>query len=111
MFVIVDGTKGIYPVTQKIDASLKPELSYHGEVKMSAGTIISKAVATLKKFGSYFKFRNNCQDFCNYYLESIDLGEIKKLTDSEKIDKRSVLRRQSRDTNRNIKRSVYCQYE
>ena len=25
--------------------------------------------------------------------------------------KRSVLRRQSRDTNRNIKRSVYCQYE
>ena len=26
------------------------------------------------------------------------------------IDKRSVLRRQSRDTNRNIKRSVYCQY-
>ena len=24
--------------------------------------------------------------------------------------KRSVLRRQSRDTNRNIKRSVYCQY-
>ena len=25
--------------------------------------------------------------------------------------RRSVLRRQSRDTNRNIKRSVYCQYE
>ena len=25
-------------------------------------------------------------------------------------NKRSVLRRQSRDTNRNIKRSVYCQY-
>ena len=24
-------------------------------------------------------------------------------------DKRSVLRRQSRDTNRNIKRSMYCQ--
>ena len=24
--------------------------------------------------------------------------------------KRSVLRRQSRDTNQNIKRSVYCQY-
>ena len=27
-----------------------------------------------------------------------------------KPNKRSVLRRQSRDTNRNIKRSVYCQY-
>ena len=27
-----------------------------------------------------------------------------------KLNKRSVLRRQSRDTNRNIKRSVYCQY-
>ena len=26
------------------------------------------------------------------------------------LNKRSVLRRQSRDTNRNIKRSVYCQY-
>ena len=26
------------------------------------------------------------------------------------INKLSVLRRQSRDTNRNIKRSVYCQY-
>ena len=26
------------------------------------------------------------------------------------INKCSVLRRQSRDTNRNIKRSVYCQY-
>ena len=25
-------------------------------------------------------------------------------------NRRSVLRRQSRDTNRNIKRSVYCQY-
>ena len=27
-----------------------------------------------------------------------------------KINKRSVLRRQSRDTNRNRKRSVYCRY-
>ena len=26
------------------------------------------------------------------------------------VNKRSVLRRQSRDTNRNTKRSVYCQY-
>ena len=33
--------------------------------------------------------------------------------ESEAMDgkyKRSVLRRQSRDTNQNIKRSVYCQY-
>ena len=83
-FVTVDGKKRIYPVTRKIDASLKPKLSYHGQVKMSAGTLISTAVATLKKFGSYFKFCNNCQDFCNYYLESIGLGETKKLTHSDK---------------------------
>ena len=83
-FVTVDGKKRIYPVTRKIDASLEPKLSYHGQVKMSAGTLISTAVATLKKFGSYFKFCNNCQHFCNYYLESIGLGETKKLTDSDK---------------------------
>ena len=34
------------------------------------------------------------------YVDKVDAG-----------NKRSVLRRQSRDTNRNIKRSVYCQYE
>ena len=80
----VHGTKRIYPVTEEFDASKKSKLSYHGEVKMSAGTLISRAVATMKKFGSYFKFCNNCQHFCNCYLESIGLGETKKLTDSEK---------------------------
>ena len=51
---------------------------------MSAETLISRGVATMKKFGSYFKFCNNCQHFSNYYLESIGLGETKKLTDSDK---------------------------
>ena len=36
-----------------------------------------------------------------------DKGAIYNITSN----KRSVLRRQSRDTNRNIKRSVYCQYK
>ena len=76
-FVTVDGKKRIYPVTRKIDARSKHKLSYHGEVTMSVGTLISTAVATLKKFGSYFKFCNKCQHFCNSYLESIGLGETK----------------------------------
>lgn len=84
-FITVDGKKRIYPVTRKIDPSLKSKLSYHGQVKMSTGTLLARAVATLKKFGSYFKFCNNCQDFCNYYLDSIGLGDTKKLTDGDKV--------------------------
>ena len=39
-----------------------------------------------------------------------NIQEALHLCTSLKLNKRSVLRRQSRDTNRNIKRSVYCQY-
>ena len=36
--------------------------------------------------------------------------DINGLLNDLNYNKRSVLRRQSRDTNQNIKRSVYCQY-
>ena len=83
-FIIIDDTRRIYPVTEQMDASLMPKLFYHGQVNMSAGTLISRALATMKKFGSYFKYCNNCQHFCNNYLVAIGLGETKKMTDSDK---------------------------
>ena len=45
--------------------------------------------------------------FLKHFYES-GQKETKENANCER--KRSVLRRQSRDTNRNIKRSVYCQY-
>ena len=83
-FIKVDGIKRIYPVTRKIDANLKPKFTFHGTVKMPTGKLLSRGVATLKKFGNYFKFCNNCQNFCNYYLEAIGLGKTKKMTDGDK---------------------------
>ena len=79
-----DGIKRIYPVTDEINATLKPKFTSHGTVTMSTGTLLGHGVAVMKKFGSYFKFCNNCQDYCNYYLESIGLGKTKKMTDAEK---------------------------
>ena len=43
-------------------------------------------------------------------LKNFDI-RVREEKDCIQINKRSVLRRQSRDTNRNIKRLVYCQYE
>lgn len=39
----------------------------------------------MKNFGNYFKLCNNCQDYCNYYLEEIGLGDAKTLTDGDKL--------------------------
>lgn len=83
-FIVVDGIKRVYPVTQKIDSSYKSKLTYHGTVMLSTDTLLARGVATLKKFGGYFKFCNNCQNFCNYYLDSIGLAHTKKMTDNEK---------------------------
>ena len=80
-----DGINRIYPATNEIDATHKPKFTSHGTVTMSTGELLVRGVAVLKKFGSYSKFCNNCQDFCNYYLESIGLGKTKKMTDFEKI--------------------------
>ncbi len=79
-----DGKRRIYPVTEKIDARLKKKFESHGKVSMSTATLLSQGVAVMKKFGNYFKFCNNCQDYCNYYLEAIGLGDKKKMTDVEK---------------------------
>lgn len=83
-FIKVDGTNRIYPVTREIDPGLQPKFAFHGTVTMSTGKLLGRAVAVLKKFGNYFKFCNNCQDYCNYFLESIGLGETKKMTDAQK---------------------------
>ena len=83
-FIKVDGIKRIYPVTKEIPATLKPKFTSHGTVTMSTINLLGRGVTVLKKFGSYFKFCNNCQDYCNYYLESIGLGKTKKMTDVEK---------------------------
>ena len=53
--------------------------------------------------------------FSFYYIDSMqqvvnDVIDIFTSEDMENWNKRSVLRRQSRDTNRNIERSIYCQY-
>ena len=67
-------------------------------------------------------FRYNLADFLSWITSRIVRGKMELatffgvqkaetgLTRKSKLNKRSVLRRQSRDTNRNIKRSVYCQY-
>ena len=83
-FITVDGVKRIYPATRKIDARHKHKFKYHGEVTMSTGTLLARGVATLKKFGNYFKFSNNCQSYCNYYLEAIGLGHTREITDDQK---------------------------
>ena len=83
-FTEVDGVRRIYPVTREIDPSLKPKFTSHGTVTMSTSNLLGCGVAVLKKFGSYFKFCNNCQDYCNHYLESIGLGKTKKMTDVER---------------------------
>ena len=84
-FITIDGEKRIYPVTQKIPSNLKGKLVYHGKIKATSGDLIAKAVAVMKNFGSYFKWCNNCQDYCNYYLDEIGLSNAKTLTDGDKV--------------------------
>ncbi len=82
--ITVDGINRIYPFTQKIDECYKGKLKFHGTVKMSTGTLLSRGVTILKEFGNYFMPCNNCQDYCNYYLEAIGLGDTKMMTDGQK---------------------------
>ena len=83
-FITVDGEKRIYPVTRKIPSSIKDKLTSLGKIEATSGDLISKAIALMKKFGSYFKWCNNCQDYCNYYLEEIGLSKAQTLTDGDK---------------------------
>ena len=83
-FIKIDGKKHIYPVTRKIDKALKPKMEYLGEIEERGEDLIGKAVAVMKHFGSYFKYRNNCQNFCNMYMEAIGLKQAQTLTDADK---------------------------
>ncbi len=56
-----------------------------GTIKAKGQDLIVKAVAVTEHFGSYFKFTNNCQNYCNKYLEAIGLGYAKTPTDMEKL--------------------------
>ena len=81
----VGGTNHIYPVTRPLDSSNKPKMEYLGTIEAKGVDLIAKAVAVMKHFGSYFKLCNNCQDFCNMYVEAIGLEKAKSLTDSDKL--------------------------
>lgn len=80
----VDGKKHIYPVTRQLDSSNKSKMEYLGTINAKGEDLIAKAVAVMKRFGSYFKFCNNCQNFCNMYVEAIGLKAGKSLTDGDK---------------------------
>ena len=80
----VNGRKHIYPVTKHLDSSYKEKMEYHGKIYEKGADLIGKAVSVMKQFGSYFKFCNNCQDFCNMYLQAIGLAKAKSLTDPNK---------------------------
>ena len=83
-FIEIDGLNHIYPVTEKIDKALKPKMKYLGVIEATGEDLIGKAVAVMKHFGSYFKYRNNCQNFCNMYIEAIGLKQAQTLTDADK---------------------------
>lgn len=83
-FCSVNGRKHIYPRTRQLPDGLEHKLERHGCVTARGWDLIAKAVAVMQQFGSYFKFSNNCQDYCNYYLEAIGLGHTTTLTDVDK---------------------------
>ena len=83
-FIKVNGKKHIYPVTRSIDKSAVAKMEYLGVIEATFQELIGKAVAVMKKFGSYFKLCNNCQDYSNMYVEAIGLRHAKKLTDGDK---------------------------
>ena len=84
-FIKVNGKKHIYPVTRSIDKSAKAKMEYLGKIEATGKDLIGKAVAVMKKFGSYFKLCNNCQDYCNMYMESIGLKQAQTITDGDKV--------------------------
>ena len=82
--ITINETKHIYPVAQELPKSSKSKLEFHGTITAKGEDLVVKAVTVMKKFGSYFKFCNNCQDYCNYYLEEISLKQAQSLTDGDK---------------------------
>ena len=90
-FMEVDGKKHIYPVTRELHPSNKPKLEYLGTTEAKGQDLIAKAVAAMKRFGKYFKFAKNCQDFCNMYVEAIGVKGARRLTDCNKVELISML--------------------
>ena len=90
-FIKVDGKKHIYPVTRQLHESNKSKLEYLGKINAKGEDLIGKAVAVMKRFGSYFKFCKNCQDFCNMYVEAIGLKQAQSLTDGDKVAITAIL--------------------
>ena len=84
-FTEVDGVKHIYPVTRQLSKSSKPKMEELGTIVAKGEDLIVKAVAVMKHFGSYFKFCNNCQDYCNKYAAAIGLEGARSLTDGDKV--------------------------
>lgn len=84
-FKEIDGVNHIYPCTMKVDKSRKPKMEYLGEIEDTGQNLIGQAVAVMRRFGNYFKFCKNCQDFCNMYTEAIGLEQAQRLTDMDKI--------------------------
>ena len=80
----VNGKKHIYPVTRPKDKSALAKMEYLGMIEATGQELIGKAVAVMKEFGSYFKLCNNCQNYCNMYVEAIGLKHAQKLTDRDK---------------------------
>ncbi len=84
-FIKVDGKKHIYPVTRSIDKSAVANMEYHGVIEATGQDLIVEAVAVMKDFGRYSKPFNNCQDFCNMYVNAIGLKHAQQLTDGDKL--------------------------
>ena len=66
----VDNTKYIYPVTKQYIGE-KSKLKFEGVTTQRGEVLISKAVTTMKEFGCYHMWCNNCRSFCSKYIKSI----------------------------------------
>ena len=84
-FMVVHGVKRIYPATKCLSKSLKHKMQYLGTISAKGHYLIAKADAVMRHFGSYFKFCNNCQDYCKKYAAAIGLEGAQSLTDSDKV--------------------------
>ena len=47
-------------------------LQWRKEVESTFREMCREAIEILRSMGSYFLFGNNCQNFCNYFLESMN---------------------------------------
>ena len=82
-FTVVNGKKHIYPVTRELHPSNKPKLEFLGTIDAKGQYLLAKAVDVMKRFGNYFKFCKNCQNFCDKYVEAIGLKKAKSLTEDD----------------------------